>query len=279
MSARSLKVPSPRALQIPHRNRRLGSQAGGDAASVEIAGNGGSASIPLDGNGVTGATVVSITLGPVSPTLEPGGCVQLRAVALLTNATTFDVTGVAAWSPLDPGIAAVGPTGLVIGAAPGLSSISVDFGGAHAETDVTVVSPGTLRLATPCGDVGAGSVVTSELTLKTGALPLGSYAIRVHFDPAIVKITAIEGGATSEFSAAPSFDPSTFTSGATVIAAFQTSSLSSPAGDLSLAKISFQVIGPAGSAGLVSLEAITLSSTGLFDVPSTHVPVFITVSP
>jgi uncharacterized protein YjdB len=252
---------------------------GGDAGTLGIASDGGSASVTLSGNGVTGATVVSITLSPASPTLAVGDCVQIHAVALLTNATQFDVTSTATWSPLDPGIADVGATGLVTGVSPGTSAATATFAGVSSQTDLNVVDAGTLRISAPCGDVAAAASFTGEVTVNSGAAALGSYAVRVHYDPSVVRITAITGGTTPDFSSTPGFDPSSFASGSTLIAAFQNASLTEPSGTISLARITFEVIGAPGASAPLSLEAVTLAATDLTDIASTNVPVLVSVAP
>lgn len=251
----------------------------GDSGTVSIGSDGGSAMVALTGNGITGASVVSIALSPLLPTLASGDCVQMHAVALLTDTSLIDVTSVAVWSSADPGAATVGSTGLVMGVGQGVSAVSAAFGGVSVETDVTVLPAGTLRISAPCGEVSAGAAFEGEVTVDAGSMPLGSYAVRIQYDPAVVKITGIAGGLTPAFGAAPGADPSTLTSGATIFAAYQNTSLSSPSGVASVARISFEVTGGPGSSGSISLQAVTLLATDLADIPWTNVPLLVAVAP
>jgi hypothetical protein len=252
---------------------------GDDTGSVEVASDGGSASVPLSGRGVVTVGVASLALSETMVSLGEGSCVQLRALATMTDSSVVDVTTAAVWASLDPNVAAAGGTGLVTGLAAGTTRVTAALGVHMAEADVTVVPPGTLRIALPCGEVAAGASFTAEVTADAGARPLGAYAIRLVYDPAVVRVTGIDGGLTGAFSGTPASNPADFGSGSTVFAAYQNGSLTGPSGVVSVARVTFEVIGAPGGGSAVSLSAATLAATDLSSIPWTNVPGRVQVTP
>jgi len=189
------------------------------------------------------------------------------------------VTGAASWSSLDPSAAAVGSTGLVSALAVGATTVSASYGGFTASSAVTVDPAGTLRIALPCGEVAPGATFTAEVTVDAGARPLGAYAIRIGYDPAVVRITGIVGGVTGPFAVDPGASPSSFGTGTTLIAAYQNASVTQPSGVVSVARVSFEVIGARGGSSAVSLQAVTLAATDLTDIVWTNIPARVVVTP
>jgi uncharacterized protein YjdB len=100
---------------------------------------------------VTAATLVSLALAPVNPTLAKGTAIWLTVTGTYTDSTTQDVSSLATWSSSDESRAVVsnvpGARGLVTGIGPGAATISADFGGKTAATSVTV-TVATLSLIT-----------------------------------------------------------------------------------------------------------------------------------
>ncbi len=253
--------------------------AGGAASgTIAVVSDGGSASIPLSGRGVTGTQVIGVAIDRATATLAVDTCLQLRATATFSNATTGDVTAAATWQSLAPATAGAA-LGLVRALDPGAVTVSVSFGGFGATAEITVVPAGTLRLALPCGPVDAGATIDADLIVDTGALPLGAYAVRVTFDPAVLSLTAVAGGGEPAFSSAPGFDPASFATGATIVAAYQAASLDGPRGALRVARLSFLVNGAPGSVTTIGLEALTLAATDLSDIGWTQVPALVQVGP
>ena len=119
----------------------------------------------------------------------------------------------------------------------------------------------------------------AEIFVDTGTEALGSHAIRIVYDPTVVRIVGLLGGNASEFATPPDANPADFTSGDTKIAAYQVASLTLPAGVVSIAQVSFEVIGAAGSSTTIELVAETLTATDLSDIPSTNLPALLEVTP
>jgi hypothetical protein len=251
-------------------------QMGTDAGTVDISSDGGSAAVTLAGHAIQ---FVSLAVRPPSATLAAGDCVSLKAMAGLTSGTSADVTPSATWSSLDTTVATVAADGLVTAKVPGDTTVSASFAGLGATSSLHVVAPGTLRIAMPCGEVAAGATFEAEVTVNVGTRPLGAYTFRLGYDPAVVKVTAITGGAGPGFASDPGADPASFTTGSTVFAAYQGSSLGTPAGAVSVARVHFEVVGAAGSLSEVSLQALTLADTDLADIAWTSVPARVAVQP
>src|SRR5262245_52956489 len=70
-----------------------------------------------------------------------------------------------------------------------------------------------------------GGQFTAELLIDVGAPPHGAFSVTVSYDPSFGTLASAAGGDTAQFGAAPSTDSGTFTSGSTIIAAFQNQSL------------------------------------------------------
>src|ERR1051326_5496063 len=107
--------------------------------------------------------------------------------------------------------------------------------------------------------VQAGGGVVGEITIDVGQTPLGAYSVTLTYDPAIVAIGSVAGGMTSEFSGTPTTNSST--SGSTNIAAFQTSSLNSPTGVVSVAKVTVDVVATGSTTATLDLTVNHLYDT------------------
>src|SRR5262249_40567048 len=113
----------------------------------------------------------------------------------------------------------------------------------------------TVSISCPASPPLAGHTFVSEVTIDTGLIPLGAYTIAIEYDPSVVTIASIAGGSTLEFSGAPTTKPSSFTSGTTRISAFNTTSLTSPTGLVSVARVTFNFVGQRGAASALGLIA------------------------
>ena len=111
-----------------------------------------------------------------------------------------------------------------------------------------------------------GQQLTAEIKIDIAApRALGAYSIMLRYDPTVVKIASAAGGTAGEFSAAPALN--TTDRGTTSISAFQSVSLTSPTGKVSVARITFDVV-----ATRRTTASIGLTVNHLFDTDSTILP-------
>ena len=103
---------------------------------------------------------------------------------------------------------------------------------------------GELLLGSPPPVVFSGDSFTIPLMMDVGATVLGSYSVKILFDPEVVNITEVTGGTTSEFSGAPTVNMNNV-DGFVSIAAFQTAD-NSPTGVVHVADLTFDVVGLPG---------------------------------
>ncbi|MDX2010250.1 MAG: Ig-like domain-containing protein [Myxococcaceae bacterium] len=91
---------------------------------------------------VTAATLVSVTVGPTSPTVAQGGTRQLTATGSYSDGSTQDLTETVTWSSSTSGVASVsnasGTRGLVSGLSAGSATITATSGSVSGSTGVTV---------------------------------------------------------------------------------------------------------------------------------------------
>ena len=222
---------------------------------------------------------MALDLGVLNLAGVEGQCFQLTATVEMSDGTFQDVTSQAIWNTDDAGVATVDSQGLVQAIGPGQSQVSATFDTVSASIPVDIQAAGNLRIDLPCGPVAAGSTFDAPVTLDAGSSPLGAYAIRVGYDPAVLQILEIRGGSHPTFSPMPSFDGATFNSGDTLFAAYQSDSLTSPVGTVGVAVVRFQAVGTAGSSSVVSLAADQLLSTDLTDLSSSNVSMSVEVVP
>src|SRR3989442_65157 len=112
------------------------------------------------------------------------------------------------------------------------------------------------------GTALAGNQFTTEVTIDVGpTTALGAYSIQLSYDPTVLTIASVAGGNTAEFSGAPTTDPASFTTGTTNISAFQSSSLTSPTGVVSVTKITFNVVGTVSTTTSIGLTVRSLFDT------------------
>src|SRR3989475_3429256 len=104
-----------------------------------------------------------------------------------------------------------------------------------------------------------GQQFTIGITSDVGTTPLGAYSIAVTYDPAVLTLASVAGGNTAEFSDKPTTN--TPTPGTTNLSAFQSVSLTSPTGVVSVAMIAFSVAATASATTDLALTATTLSDT------------------
>ena len=115
---------------------------------------------------VTGVSPVALNIVPATLSMVLGSSRQLQAIATLSDGTTQDLTGIAAWSSTDPNIASVSSGGLVSAVQLGVTTILAQSNGLTGSAQITVVPlvavsyfsrvnsvasgiDGTIRLANP----------------------------------------------------------------------------------------------------------------------------------
>lgn len=236
--------------------------------------------VTIEATGVEPVVPIAITVIPADSTRQVGECRQLRATAELASGTFVDVTNSANWSSDNTAIATLSAGGLVEFVGTGTATVSAELGGHQGQATVTGTAPGSLRLALPCSALAAGQTFEAEIFVDTATAALGSYALRIVYDPSLVHIVGVAAGLDATFVAIPDVNPADLASGDTKIAAYQTASLVLPSGTVSLARVSFEIVGAAGSTGTIALVAETLTAVAdLSDIPWTNVPAVLEVQP
>ncbi len=93
---------------------------------------------------VTPATLMSIEVTPLNPTIANGLTVQLMATGIYSDNSTHDLTSAVTWSSSASAVASIsnssGSTGLAAALTPGSTTITATLGGLSATTALTVTS-------------------------------------------------------------------------------------------------------------------------------------------
>ena len=120
---------------------------------------------------VTGATISSIVILPVTPTIAPLTQLTMSAKGMFSDATTQDITLDAHWTSSNPAAATIttgGPPGIATGVAAGTTTIGATFGSVTGATTLTVSSATLSSITlTPASTAAApiGMAVGSTLPL------------------------------------------------------------------------------------------------------------------
>lgn len=136
-----------------------------------------------------------------------------------------------------------------------------------------VVPAATIQL--PSLDVGVGSQFTLPVTVNSGSSALGRYDLEVRYNPAILAVTGVTGG-VGEF--APPLFSSTNSSGRILLSDENLTSLSSPTGSITVAQITFSVIGGASSTTSVYFASAALLTTDALPLSLTATPASIQIA-
>ncbi len=114
--------------------------------------------------------LTSLAVTPSNPVLLTGGAQQFSAIGTYSDATTQDLTALAAWNSSAPAVATINASGLAVGVAPGMTTVSATVGGITGNTLLTVQAPLVIVTGTlPNGTVNAD--YTTPLTASGGAAP------------------------------------------------------------------------------------------------------------
>ena len=153
------------------------------------------------------------------------------------------------WNMVSPGIYQAKGTGFfmpagVLGTYTGKSLDPSDPDGRHLGTCSARFTPlpvDRVVLGYPPIFVFSGDRFTVPLMMDVGSQVLGSYSLKILFDPDVVNIYEVTGGATAEFSGPPSFSMNN-EDGFVTVAAFQAGE-TSPTGVVHVANLTFDVVG------------------------------------
>jgi hypothetical protein len=135
-------------------------------SSVATGGKAGSTTLT-----VSNATLSSIAVTPLTPTIGSGQTQQFKATGTFSDATTADMTNVVIWSSGTAGVATINASGLATGVAAGSSVItatsSVATGSKSGNTTLTVsgsaLAPGAVFL----GSAGAFNILAGSTVSNT----------------------------------------------------------------------------------------------------------------
>lgn len=124
-----------------------------------------------------------------------------------------------------------------------------------------------VAIACPATPPAQGDQFISEVSIDVGTTPLGAYTVEITYDKNVVTIASVAGGTTPEFSGPPVTNSADFTSGRTRISAFNSASVTAPTGVVSVARVTFNAVGTAGSSTDLGLTVITIADTGGNPIP------------
>lgn len=115
--------------------------------------------------------------------------------------------------------------------------------------------------------VAAGGTVNVPVTIKNIPGPgLGAYDIRINYNPAVINVTAVIGGAPP-FGGAPTSN--TGVPGTVLLNAFQASQVPGPTGDIIVAYLVVSAVGAPGTSSALTPVITTVSDTSGGNMPAT----------
>lgn len=125
---------------------------------------------------VSSASISSLTITPVTPTVAKGLSTQFTAKGTFSDSTVQDLTADASWVSSSPSVATISDAaankGFAQALTEGASTVSVSFGGANDSTLLTVTAPVPLSIAiAPTSanlTVGASQSFTVTASLSDG---------------------------------------------------------------------------------------------------------------
>jgi len=121
--------------------------------------------------------------------------------------------------------------------------------------------PGDVSISAPLSNPAPNTTFTVSITIETSpTTALGGYDLTVNYDSAVVNIVTIAGGSSPQFTAAPTSNPATYSSGSTDFLATNSTTLTAPTGAVQVANITFKAVGAAGQH-----STLTLINNGIID--------------
>ena len=131
----------------------------------------------------TARTLISISVTPANPTIQPGGSQQFSAVGTYSDGTTQALTSQVLWGTSNSAVATITSGGLATAVSAGTTSISATFAGVVGSTNLTVIGVvGITTTSLASGQVGVayaasltaiGGVAPYSWSLASGSLPGG----------------------------------------------------------------------------------------------------------
>jgi hypothetical protein len=255
----------------PNKNRVVGGIAPGGTAIITATVGGVSATFKLT---VSNATVTTVTITPVPPTISLGSNTQLAASGTFSDATIQDLTFDAAWASSDPAFATVGNVpaskGFVQALAVGPTTISATFPppplvGVSGTTLLTVTVPMLQSITILPANPSVLSLSTTDSFTATGTYTDGStktitndvtWASSV---PAIATIATTGGAATT-------LSQGTTSINATLNSVIGATNLKVTGGNLT----SFTISPATSTITLANNTRVRMSATGTFSNGSTR---------
>lgn len=120
----------------------MGIAGGTTTITAAISGKSGTATLAVTS---AGATIVSIAVNPLNPSIAAGTTQQFFATATFSDNTTQDITSTAAWTSSDPTRATIqtagqAQPGLALGVAAGSVTVTASSNGKNGSTSLTVTT-------------------------------------------------------------------------------------------------------------------------------------------
>ena len=144
--------------------------AGGLATGVGLGTSNITASLsgvtsPVDVLTVTPATLKSIAVTPISPSIAKGLTQQFTATGTYTDSTTQNLTATATWASATPSVATIAAGGLATGVGAGTSNITASMSGVTSPVDVlTVTGPALQSIAVTPASPSIAKGLTQQFT-------------------------------------------------------------------------------------------------------------------
>jgi hypothetical protein len=126
----------------------------------------------------------------------------------------------------------------------------------------------------------AGAEFETRIDAHASLSTMGAYLITIQYDPTVLEITDISPALESEFASATFVDATSFQSGATRVAAYQTTAADPSASSSSLLVVRWLVVGAPGAQSGIELEIEDLLDfeLGPVDATTTGVRIFVGLS-
>ena len=228
-----------------------------------------------------GTVPIDITVRPVNDApvvTTPGDQAALEGAPVTLSIVASDIEGDAlsfSATNLPPGLSINPTTGIISGTIASGAAVGSPYNTTITVSDgmVTIstaflwtvlpppvpINPGTVHIVSPSGPVPAGSSFSVPVVANTGAMNVLSYLFELTFDPTVVVVTQITQGLP--LFEVPITNPVAFATGAVKFAA-NNPTFAPTHGVLTLATITFQVIGSPGTTSPLKLQFPSLANNG-----------------